>query len=67
VVEHIILACIIAALVWFLLAKVFGPLLVASGAPFLTTLGNALIQGAILLGLIAGVLWYFGGPSLFGK
>ena len=66
-IEHLILAVIIAALVWWVLAKVVGPLLVQSGAPFIATLGNALVQGALLLGLVAGVLWYFGGPSIFGR
>jgi hypothetical protein len=62
----VIIAVIIAAIVWWVLAKIIGPLLVESGAPFLTTLGNALVTGALLLGLVAGVLWYFGGPSIFG-
>jgi hypothetical protein len=65
-IEHIIIAVIIAALVWWVLAKLVGPLLAESGAPFLTTLGNALVAGAALLGLAAGVLWFFGGPSIFG-
>jgi hypothetical protein len=65
-IEHIVIAIVIAALVWWVLAKLVGPILVSSGAPFLTTLGNALVSGAALLGLVAGVLWYFGGPSIFG-
>jgi hypothetical protein len=64
VIEHIIVAFVIAALVWWVLAKLVGPVLAESGTPFLTTLGNALVQGAILLGLVAGVLWYFNGPTL---
>jgi hypothetical protein len=66
-IEHIIVAFIIAALVWWVLAKLVGPMLVSTNTPFLTTLGNALVSGAILLALVAGALWYFGGPSLFGK
>jgi p-aminobenzoyl-glutamate transporter AbgT len=66
-IEHLIIAFVVAALVWWLCAKLVGPMLAASGTPFLTTLGNAFVSGAILLGLIAGVLWYFGGPSIFGR
>lgn len=64
--EQIILAVVIAAFVWWLLAKVLGPLLSESGAPFLVTLGTALVQGAPLLGLIAGLLFFFGGWSILG-
>lgn len=65
-IEQIVLAVVIAALVWWLLAKLLGPLLVESATPFLTTLGNALVAGAPLLGLIAGLLFFFGGWSFLG-
>ena len=65
-IENIIVAIVIAALVWWILANLVGPILVKSGTPFLTTLGDALIKGAILLAIVAGLLWYFGGPAILG-
>jgi hypothetical protein len=60
----IVIAFVIAALVWWILAKVLGPVLVSSGAPLLVTLGNAFVQGAVLLGIVAGLLFFFTGGKL---
>lgn len=67
-IEQIIVAIVVAVLVGLLLAGLLGPILVQNGAPapILVTLGNFFVKYGWLLGLLVGLLFLFGGWSVFG-
>lgn len=65
-IENIIVAVIIAALVGILLVGLLGPILQKTGVPIVTVLGDFFVRWGWALGVIVGVLWYFGGGPIFG-
>lgn len=64
--EAIVIAVVIAALVGILLVAFVGPLLVSVGVPVAVMIGNAFVKWGWALGVIAGILWFLGGPPIFG-
>lgn len=65
-IEAIIVAVVIAALVGLLLVGLLGPILNSVGIPIVVVLGAFFVRWGWVLGVLIGVLWFFGGGSVLG-
>jgi hypothetical protein len=66
VIENIIVAIVIAALVGLLLVGLLGPILNSVGIPIVAVLGAFFVRWGWVLGVLIGLLWFFGGGPIFG-
>jgi hypothetical protein len=65
-IEQIVVAIVIAALIGLLLVGLLGPILVSVGIPIVVVLGNFFVKWGWVLGVLFGLLVFFGGWSFFG-
>lgn len=63
-IEAIIVAIVVAALVGLLLVGLLGPILNSVGIPIVSVLGAFFVRWGWVLGVLIGVLWFFGGSLL---
>ena len=54
----LVLAVVIATVVWLLLSKVLGPIILTLKVPLAGIIGNFFVEWGWTLGVLAG-LWYF--------
>jgi hypothetical protein len=59
-IENIIIAVIIAAVIGLLLVGLLGPVLVSVGIPIVVVLGTFFTKWGWVIGVLIGLLWYFG-------
>lgn len=55
---RVVLALVVAIVVWLVLTAFLGPVLVSLKVPIATTIGDAFINYGYVIGVLAG-LWYF--------
>lgn len=65
-IEAIVVAILVAALIGILLVGLLGPVLQKTGVPIVVTLGDFFVRWGWALGIIFGLLSFFGGWSFFG-
>ena len=66
-IEAIIVAVILAALIGIVLVGLLGPILQKTSIPIVTVLGDFFVKWGWALGVLIGLLWYFGGGGpIFG-
>lgn len=65
-IENIVVAIVIAALIGLLLVGLLGPVLVSVGIPIVVVLGNFFVKWGWVLGVLVGLIWYFGGGPILG-
>ena len=65
-IEAIIVAIVVAALVGLLLVGLLGPILNSVGIPIIAVLGAFFVRWGWVIGVLVGVLWFFSGGSLLG-
>lgn len=68
-IEAIVVAVIIAVVVGGLLVYLLGPIIKSIPAPITQIVGDFFVRFGWVIGVIAGLLWFFGGGSFagFGK
>ena len=60
---RIVLACVVGA-VAFLACLLVGSILVAVSLPVLATVGAFLREWAVVIGVLAGLAWFFSGRTI---
>jgi len=65
-IEAIVVAIVIAALVGLLLVGLLGPILNSVNIPIVQVLGAFFVQWGWVLGILFGLLSFFGGWSFLG-
>ena len=65
-IENIIVAVVIAALVGLLLVALLGPVLVSTGIPIVVVLGTFFVKWGWVLGVLIGLRWFFSGGPILG-
>lgn len=65
-IESIVVAVVIAIIVGALLVYLLGPIIKTVPAPVAAIAGDFFIKWGWAVGILVGLLWYFGGGSIFG-
>ena len=65
-IETIVLAVIIAVVVGLLLVGLLGPILKSLGVPIAVTVGEFFVKYGWVLGVLAGLWYFFAGGPIFG-
>ena len=58
---RLVVACVVAAIVYILLAWLIGPLLLMVGIPFVTVIGEFLIKAALVIAICVLLYYFFAG------
>jgi hypothetical protein len=66
VIEAIVIAVIIAIIVGALLVYLLGPIIKSLPAPIAQIVGNFFVTWGWGIGVLVGLLWFFGGGSILG-
>jgi hypothetical protein len=62
--RRLIVAVLIAVIVGIVLVALLGPILVTVKVPIAVTVGRFFVDWGYVLGLIAGLWYYFAGPAV---
>lgn len=65
-IARIVCAVVVAVIVGLLLVALLGPILVLLAVPIAVVVGNFLVQWGWVLGILAGLWFFFAGPRYSG-
>jgi len=58
---RLVVACVVAVVVYILLAWLIGPLLLLVGIPFVTLIGEFIIKAALVIAICVLLYYFFAG------
>lgn len=63
---RLVLAVVVAVIVGIVLVGLLGPVLISVKVPIATTIGAFFVSWGFVIGVLAGLWYYFAGGTLFG-